>query len=253
MKSAAKLALSLFVLAAAGPALARNFTVLNACSFTIWPAVYTDTSVGAGMPAVETGWEAPPMSSRSFTVPDTWTAGRIWPRTGCNFTSAVLGTCATGGCLGGLKCTGPGVGPNTVTEWTIGANDSQDYYDVSLVDGFNVPIKITNNQGCAQVDCAADLILNCPAPLKGAFGADGKVVGCMSACEANLDGTPTNSKNCCTGQYSTPATCPPSGVQYYSYFKSLCPRAYNFPYDSISGSLFCSASKKADYTITFCP
>lgn len=27
-----------------------------------------------------------------------------------------------------------------------------------------------------------------------------------------------NSPNCCTGQYDTPATCPSSGVAYYSYF-----------------------------------
>lgn len=51
------------------------------------------------------------------------------PRTGCNFTSAGVGTCETGGCSGGLKCTGSGVGPNTLTEWTIGGSDGQDYYD----------------------------------------------------------------------------------------------------------------------------
>lgn len=27
-----------------------------------------------------------------------------------------------------------------------------------------------------------------------------------------------NSPNCCSGQYDTPATCPSSGVAYYSYF-----------------------------------
>jgi len=33
----------------------------------------------------------------------------------------------------------------------------------------------------------------------------------MSKCLAN-------SPNCCSGQYDTPATCPSSGVEYYSYF-----------------------------------
>lgn len=48
---------------------ARNFTVYNACPFTIWPAIYTDMNVSTVVPAVETGWEAPPWSVKSFNVP----------------------------------------------------------------------------------------------------------------------------------------------------------------------------------------
>ncbi|KAG8711601.1 hypothetical protein FRC08_015693, partial [Ceratobasidium sp. 394] len=77
MKSAVSTTLSLLAFVAT-PALARNFTVVNKCSYTIWPAVYTDLSVGSAVPAVETGWEAVSGSSRSFSVPDTWKAGRIW-------------------------------------------------------------------------------------------------------------------------------------------------------------------------------
>ena len=29
-----------------------------------------------------------------------------------------------------------------------------------------------------------------------------------------------NSRNCCSGQFSTPQTCPRSGVQYYDYFST---------------------------------
>lgn len=42
------------------------------------PAVFTDLNVGSATPNVPTGWEAPAGSSRSFTVPDNWKAGRIW-------------------------------------------------------------------------------------------------------------------------------------------------------------------------------
>lgn len=64
-----------------------------------------------------------------------------------------------------------------------------------------------------------------------------------------------NSPNCCTGDYDTAATCPSSGVEYYSYFKDNCPNSYCYAYDESSGTALwtCDASLEADYTITFCP
>lgn len=50
-------------------ATARTFTVYNACPFTIWPGVFTDLNVGSAVPAVETGWEAPAWSVKTFSVP----------------------------------------------------------------------------------------------------------------------------------------------------------------------------------------
>lgn len=58
--------------AVAGLASARTFTVYNACPFTIWPAVFTDLNVGTAVPSVETGWEAPAWSVRTFSVPSTY-------------------------------------------------------------------------------------------------------------------------------------------------------------------------------------
>ena len=58
---------------------------------------------------------------------------------------------------------------------------------VSLVDGFNIPIRVDNDKGCSVADCPVDLNPNCPAELQQ-LGADGSVVGCKSACYANLDG-----------------------------------------------------------------
>ncbi|KAJ2919778.1 hypothetical protein MD484_g729, partial [Candolleomyces efflorescens] len=135
-------------------------------------------------------------------------------------------SCLTGGCNGGLVCderTGAGVPPATLAEFTLGS-DGGDWYDG-------------------------------PAPLIGPFDSSGFPVGCKSACIANLDGNPGNSRNCCTGQYSTPQTCPASGVAYYDYFKSRCPRSYAYAYDESSGTAIfrCDSSRRADYTITFCP
>ncbi|KAF8673520.1 Thaumatin family [Rhizoctonia solani] len=250
---------SVALLAFFGPVLGRTFTVYNACPFTIWPAVFTDLNVGNAVPGIETGWEAAAFTKRAFNVPDNWKAGRIWGRRNCNFsTNPGPNSCLSGGCNGGLLCdsrTGTGVPPASVAEWTLNAADGLDWYDVSLVDGYNLPMRITNTASCPVADCAVDLGPDCPAPLKGPFDSTGFPVGCKSACAANLDGNQANSHNCCSGQYSTPQTCPPSGVQYYSYFKDRCPRSYVYAYDESSGTaLFtCPASKRADYTLTFCP
>ncbi|GAA6030920.1 hypothetical protein JCM8097_008936 [Rhodosporidiobolus ruineniae] len=231
-------ALVVVALAAGSAQAERTFTVKNSCEKTIWPALFT--SVGTA-PGQKTGWEAKAGSSVSFQVDDTWN-GRIWARTDCDFSSGstLPSTCLTGGCNGGLVCAtvgGTGVAPASLAEWNL--NASEDWLDVSLVDGFNLPISITNDVGCDEPTCTADLNTNCPAELSVSNSA-GDVVGCNTACGANLDGTPANSKNCCSGEYDTPEKCPSSGVQVY---------------DEASGSaLFtCPHDKSANYVVTFCP
>ncbi|KAI0079988.1 thaumatin-like protein [Panus rudis PR-1116 ss-1] len=254
MKTFASLA-SLVALAAS--ASARTMTVYNGCPFTIWPAMFTDLHAGTAVPDYTTGWEAAPYTHVTFNVPDNWKAGRIWARRNCNFNNPAPATqCSSGGCNGGLVCdrnTGTGVPPVTLAEFTFQGDGNQDFYDVSLVDGYNLPMRIDNNKGCHVADCPVDLGPNCPAPLKGPFDASGFPVGCKSACL--VDPNPGDSANCCSGSHNTPATCPASGVQYYSYFKSNCPNAYAYAYDESSGTALwtCDSGKKADYTVTFCP
>ncbi|KAH8114442.1 thaumatin-like protein [Phellopilus nigrolimitatus] len=254
-----KLLFSTVFIAMAAGASARTFTVTNKCPFTIWYVIFTDLNVASNVPNHPTGWEAPAGHSVSFSVPDNWKAGRIWGRRNCNFsTNPGPLSCATGGCNGGLLCdsrSGTGVPPVSVAEWTLEGDGNKDFYDVSLVDGYDLPMRITNNVGCGVAECAVDLAPNCPNALKGPFDSHGSTLGCKSACTANLDGNPQNSANCCTGSHNTAATCKPEGVAYYSYFKDNCPNAYAYAYDEASGNaLFtCPSSKKADYTLTFCP
>ncbi|KAH8114167.1 thaumatin-like protein [Phellopilus nigrolimitatus] len=241
-------------LALASTTLARTFTVKNSCNYTVWPAVYTDMTSSKVKPNIPTGWEAPAGSGVQFFVPDNWTSGRIWGRRDCDFsTNPGPNSCSTGGCNGGLECISPGgtgVPPASLAEWTLnGGNGSTDYYDVSLVDGFNIPISITNDKNCPPAECAADLGATCPTQLKHGDN------GCYTACKANLDGNPQNSSSCCSGSFSTPQTCPSSGVQYYSFFKNACPNSYAYPYDEGSGTALrnCSSTLSPDYTLTFCP
>lgn len=241
------------------PAHGRSFTVSNNCPFTIWPAIFTDLTVGTATPNMATGWEAPAFNSVTFDVPDNWQSGRIWARRDCDFTTIQGPTsCLDGGCNGGLLCdphTGTGVPPASVAEWTLSGSGNQDFYDTSLVDGYNLPLSITNNVGCPIADCAVDLGPGCPTPLKGPFDSTGFPVGCQSACQANISGNPNNSPDCCTGLFSTPATCPADNVAFYWYFKGNCPNSYAYAFDESSGTALweCDSSLNADYTLTFCP
>ncbi|GAA5865903.1 hypothetical protein JCM1840_006295 [Sporobolomyces johnsonii] len=228
----------------------RTFTVTNACSYTIWPALFTS---GGTAPTQATGWAAPAGSSVSFTVNlevENWN-GRIWGRTDCSFDGSTLPTtCSTGGCNGGLECAtsgGTGVPPATLAEFNL--NDSSDWYDISNVDGFNLPLSITNNVGCTEPSCSTDIDDICP-PALAVTNSASDVVGCVSACAANLDGNSADSPNCCSGSYDTAATCPSSGVEYYSVFHDACPQAYAYAYDDNIALFTCSHSLGADYTIT---
>ncbi|EJU04529.1 Osmotin thaumatin-like protein [Dacryopinax primogenitus] len=238
----------------------RTFTVYNGCPFTVWPAIYTNLAAGTAVPQYQTGWQADAYTTVNFSVPDAWTSGRIWGRRDCTFpagnTSA--STCLDGGCTGGLLCdvnTGTGMPPATLAEFSLGGTTGTDFYDVSLVDGYNLPIRITPTSGCAVAECPWDLGPLCPTTLAGPFDSTGYPVGCKSACIAGVDGNPSKSPNCCSGSFNTPQTCPSSGVAFYWFFKGYCPNAYAYPFDESSGTALwtCPSNNLADYTITFCP
>ncbi|XP_061372404.1 thaumatin-like protein 1 isoform X2 [Gastrolobium bilobum] len=214
------------------------FTFVNKCDYTVWPGILAN----AGTPMLDTtGFELPKDTSRSFQAPTGW-SGRFWGRTGCNFDGSGSGSCLTGDCGSGhLECDGAGASPPvTLAEFTLGTV-GQDFYDVSLVDGYNLPMIVEGTGGsglCASTGCTSDLSLQCPSELKTGDGS-----ACKSACEAF--GSP---EYCCSGTYSSPATCRPS--VYSEIFKSACPSSYSYAYDDASSTFTCSA---ADYTITFCP
>ena len=150
--------------------------------------MYTTPGTGGEIPNVPTGWEQPAGAVQEFDVPENWISGRLWGRTGCDFSTPLPGStqCVTGACNGGLLCdpqTGTGVPPASLAEWTFGG-DGIDWYDVSLVDGSNIPMSITA-EGCPTADCPADLNVGCPDELAQRDGA-GNILGCKSACFANL-------------------------------------------------------------------
>ncbi|KAG6571029.1 thaumatin-like protein 1 [Cucurbita moschata] len=217
---------------------AATFTFVNRCDFTVWPGILAN----AGNPTLgTTGFELPKDTSRSFLAPTGW-SGRFWGRTTCNFDGSGSGSCVTGDCGSGqVECNGAGAAPPaTLAEFTLGTG-GQDFYDVSLVDGYNLPMIVEGTGGsgqCASTGCSTDLNRQCPPELRVGEGD-----ACKSACEAF--GT---AEYCCSGAYGSPNSCKPS--VYSEMFKSACPRSYSYAYDDATSTFTCTG---ADYTITFCP
>ncbi|XP_024032372.1 thaumatin-like protein 1, partial [Morus notabilis] len=220
-----------------------TFTIKNNCAYTIWPGTLT----GGGKPQLpSTGFELGPGASQTLDVPDGW-SGRFFARTGCSASSGKF-SCDTADCGSGqMACSGAGaIPPATLVELTLAENGGQDFYDVSLVDGFNLPVALAlqgGSSGCQSTSCPANVNAVCPPEL-AMKRPDGAIIACKSACLAL-----NQPQYCCTGDFGTPDKCPPT--DYSRIFKNQCPQAYSYAYDDKSSTFKCSGG--ANYAITFCP
>ncbi|XP_050238746.1 pathogenesis-related thaumatin-like protein 3.5 [Mercurialis annua] len=223
-----------------------TFTITNNCPHTIWPG----TLAGSASPQLATtGFLLDPGQSLQIPTLPGW-SGRIWARTGCIFDESGTGSCQTGDCGGKLECNGMGATPPaSLFEITLGSGDKKDFYDVSIVDGYNLPLVAAPrgvDGACNATGCISDINTGCPKELQ-VVGGDGEggggVVACKSACEAfGLQ------QYCCSGEFANPTTCRPSF--YSTIFKTACPRAYSYAFDDGTSTFTCNAH---DYAIIFCP
>uniref|UniRef100_K3Y3L0 Thaumatin-like protein 1 n=1 Tax=Setaria italica TaxID=4555 RepID=K3Y3L0_SETIT len=237
-----------FLLQGAAPA---TFTITNSCEYTVWPGILSNA--GAPPPST-TGFALPPGQTLAATVASAW-SGRIWGRTLCaTDSSSGAFACATADCgSGAVECSGRGAAPPaTLAEFTLaGGTGGDDFYDVSLVDGFNVPMLVAPqapaaaNGSCQDTGCPADLNRACPAELRVAGGAGAQTVACRSACEAFAEAV-----YCCSGAYGSPAACAPTA--YSRLFKAACPAAYSYAYDDATSTFTCAAAG-GGYDVVFCP
>jgi Thaumatin family len=224
----------------------RRVTFVNELSKTIWVAASPDKA----HPLSATGWVLRPGHRVTITVPNHWN-GRFWGRTGCVFHHG-RGHCQTGDCDGRLQCQGWGAIPATLAEYDLDAWDGLDFYDVSMVDGSNLPMYINvtkgkatkkvSRRGCIPAGCTK--VVACPKVLR--VKANGKVVACESACARF--GT---DQYCCRGKYSSRAECNPANwpVDYAAVFKRAEPYAYSYPDDDKTSVYVCSGA--CDYRIVF--
>lgn len=201
---------------------AATFDIVNQCSYTVWAA-----AVPGGGQQLNSG------QTWTINVSPGTTRARIWARTGCSFDGSGHGHCNTGDCGGLLACQAYGTPPNTLAEYSLKQYMNQDFYDISLVDGFNVPMDFKATSGnCHDIRCSADVVGQCPAQLR----TNG---GCNNPCTVFK----TNEYCCNSG------SCGPTN--YSKYFKGLCPDAYSYPKDDATSLFTCPSG--ANYKVTFCP
>jgi hypothetical protein len=219
--------------------------MINRTEETIWPAAWPGSISG------QTGWMLPAGAGTSFTVPVGWNA-RVWGRTGCHFGGASSG-CRTGDCDGRYQCDGWGEIPATLAEYNLDSFAELDFYDVSMVDGSNLPmyIRVIHGNTSRSVDANGCLEpgictheVQCPRALrvpKGSRHPD----GCISPCARF--GT---NRYCCRGKFA--AHCNPARtwpIDYAAVFARAEPFAYSWSGDDASGVFTCSEG--CDYEIVW--
>ncbi|KAL6527469.1 Thaumatin-like protein 1 [Orobanche gracilis] len=141
-----------------------TFTLMNRCGYTVWPGILSNT----GSPSLgSTGFQLQTGATQSLQVQPGW-SGRLWGRTGCSFDPTTgQGSCTTGDCGSNqIECNGGGAAPPaTLVEFTIASTiGALDFYDVSLVDGYNLPMMVEAVGGsgvCGSTGCVECARLSC--------------------------------------------------------------------------------------------
>uniref|UniRef100_A0A0K8SA10 Pathogenesis-related protein 5 n=3 Tax=Lygus hesperus TaxID=30085 RepID=A0A0K8SA10_LYGHE len=257
----------LSLLALMGLAASNYIKFYNNCPYTVWPGILG--MPGKGQPEGG-GFALEARKTHIINVASNW-AGRIWPRTHCDRS----GHCKTGDCNNRIKCNGTGgFPPCSLVEISLFGPGGLDFYDVSLIDGFNVPIKIEPTDGfhkrdggrydCKAAGCYADLnsnpfisnfryrslCLNTICPKQLAVKSGRNTIACMSACfKFNTD------EYCCRGASSSPQVCNGTlwPINYPAIFERACPGAYSYPYDDRSSIFTCQGNPSTNYRVVFCP
>lgn len=208
MRAALSLIASVVLLAEI--ASAKNLVLKNLCGKTIQAAVLQNGQSAATYYQVTSG------SSTTVSLAANW-AGRSWARIDC--------TSATDQ-ASNQQCGTPGTpNPASLAEFTFEGSGNQDFYDLSMVDGFNLPIEIQPigaSQGSTKYICGSPTcttLPTCPSDLT-VLTTEGDLLACQSDCSHYNE-----AQYCCTGAYNSAATC--NGGPYAPLIKSACPDAYS--------------------------
>ena len=213
--------------------LPRKLYIENRCPYATWTLV---SDAYRNILPNSAPYQMAPNTAIVVGWPDDF-SGRIWPRSAC-----------TGTGYNDLKCAQKG--DDTLAEFTLTRGMNSDWYDVSLVDGFTIPVGILqldvpwtsrpdyvvggplgSNEICGSPICAVDLNLDCAASQQQKDGS-GKVVGCKSG---------------------------PKNSDAAKYLKAGCPSSYSYDFDDPQSLFRCPTAVQnggtgaKDYDIIYCP
>jgi len=241
----------------------RQITVKNNCRQPLWiqsSSVFPIQRLDVGQ-------------TYTYGIPSAgWKSGRMWPKTGCD---ASGNNCASGQAWAPCPPQGCSADANTKIEFHMEPENSgmQSWYDISLVDGYSLPVKINprgvSSGSCVATNCALDLG-RCPTGETNGLGdlrlrdRNGNVVACMSPCKRftspvsqggmGQSETPfIGQMMCCPTPPVSVAQCragPVVGTQYVGLVRQTCPTAYSYAYDDTNGLHNCPTATSFD--VQFC-
>ncbi|KAH9624096.1 hypothetical protein KSS87_018310 [Heliosperma pusillum] len=241
---------------------AKILTITNSCRYTVWPAIVTTSGPSGTLSTDNSGFALQEGESRAIPVEFNWN-GRVWGRTLCSTNKSTrIFSCQTGDCAtGNIHCNSSSTSPVTLAEFAFTQYNNYDFYDVSVVRGYNLPLLVApdveSGPGCAATGCVFDLQNSCLAELKvlgtSLYNNGSKIIGCRSPCELfSTDKYCCNNvdQHCC----SNVTDCQRSDFSLSSLiFKKPCPRAYSYARDDAASTFYCDGSMESSYNITFCP
>ncbi|KAH8551965.1 thaumatin [Umbelopsis sp. PMI_123] len=217
-------------------ATAKNLVLKNNCAKPIQAGVLQNGQSSPTYYTISTG------SSQTASLAANW-GGRTWARIDCDQSSEQSNN---------TQCGVPGTpNPTSLAEFTFQGSGNQDFYDLSMVDGYNLPISIAPigaSQGSTQYQCGTPIcktLPTCPSDLT-VLTSTGDLLSCQSDCSHYNE-----PQYCCTGAYGSASTC--NGGPYAPMIKSACPDAYSFAYDDSTSTYTCDSGTATGYTITWCP
>ncbi|KAI9110257.1 hypothetical protein K1719_018699 [Acacia pycnantha] len=132
-----------------------TFSMVNKCSYTIWPSILSNAGV---VPLSSTGFVLQTDESKTISAPTSW-GSHLWGQTQCAQDSTSKLSCLTCDCGSGkLKCEGKGASPPAMlAEFTIDGVGGLEFFDVSLVDRYNVPMMVVpqgdSSENCTSMGC----------------------------------------------------------------------------------------------------
>ncbi|KAI8880866.1 Osmotin, thaumatin-like protein [Backusella circina FSU 941] len=208
----------------------KYIKVHNNCSITLSVGILTNGAHADTKVLVN----VEPSKYHQFNKQDQW-GGRVWARDGCS-----------GSNMNERDCQIPGASnPATLAEFFFKGVYGKDFYDISLVDGYNLPMRIypvkgvPNGYDCGHIACQ---INTCPQSNAVKSLVTGHVISCQSSCSAS-----NAPEDCCTGSYDHPEVC--FGGELSIKAKSQCPDAYTYAYDDATSTFACASD---GYVVTFC-
>lgn len=208
----------------------KQIHISNNCKDTVTVGVLTN---GKSASSPEQSFDLTPGSSQTISKSEKW-GGRVWGRHDCSGN-------------GNKGCGVPGANnPASLAEFFFKGMAGKDFYDISLVDGYNLPMSINPEKGsssngkysCGSPSCK---VPQCPSDY-AIKDSSGNVVGCQTTCSKD-----NTDESCCRGAHDDPNKCKPDS--HSENLKKACPDAYSFAYDDQTSTFECGVDK---YEVKFC-